>query len=794
MSSDEQAPLIRRVRIAASHPRKRPHYKSRFCGIAICSPILFVVLTFVFPILLFGPATSLVENVSRLPRYLPFFMPLPHSGWPNSHGLSFKALQDVTSSSIDSERIRESSRYYTSGPHLAGKNYSQALWTQKLWKELGLDTHIVSYDVYLNYPIDHRVALLKDGGKTKDGGHNYTVLFEASLEEDIIPEDPTSGLKDRVPTFHGYSANGNVTASYVFANYGSRTDYEELEKAGIKLDGKIVLAKYGGLARGLKVSGAEARGAIGVLLYSDPGDDGEITEANGYEIYPKGPARQPSSVQRGSVEKFSLAPGDPTTPGYPSKPGVPRKDTTDTLCQIPSLPISYLDAIPLLNALKGHGKKASSLGKSWSGNGLGYKGVEYWIGPTPADVVINLYNHQEYVTTPLWNVIGIINGTLPDEVVILGNHRDAWIAGGAADPNSGSAVLNEVIRGFSAAREKGWNPLRTLVFASWDGEEYGMIGSTEWVEEYYPWLSSSAVAYLNIDVAAAGPNFYSSASPLVSGLIRTAAATVQSPNQTIKGQTIADLWSGSSYPLGSGSDYVAFLDYAGIACTDFGFGGGPKDPPYMYHSNYDSFYWMENFGDPGFKHHKAVAQMWASIATSLSEAPVLPLNVSEYALALGDYIDNAAKLATSLGRSSKTSHTLSSVKSSIVSLQKTAASFDFKASVLNSEIHQDIPWYKWWKKVALYFQIRSINARLKYFERRFLFQGGLDGRKWFRHVVFAPSIDNGYAGDQFPGIVESIDKGDEKGVEKWARIVKQRVREAEASLKGGREWNHSIIV
>lgn len=308
----------------------------------------------------------------------------------------------------------------------------------------------------------------------------WEVKFEASLEEDVIEEDETSSRADRIPTFHGYSANGNVTTAYVYVNYGTYQDFEDLIQANVSLAGKIAIARYGGIFRGLKIKRAQDLGMVGAVLYCDPGDDGEMTEENGYEVYPNGPARQPSSVQRGSAQFLSVAPGDPTTPGYPSKPGVPREPVEGRIPSIPSLPISYIEALPILKSLNGHGPKASDFNKFWTKNaGLGYKGVKYNVGPSPDNLQLNLVNEQEYVTTPLWNVIGVINGTLADEVIILGNHRDAWIVGGAGDPNSGSAALNEVIRGFGQALRLGWKPLRTIVFASWDGEEYGLLGSTE---------------------------------------------------------------------------------------------------------------------------------------------------------------------------------------------------------------------------------------------------------------------------------------------------------------------------
>lgn len=285
-----------------------------------------------------------------------------------------------------------------------------------------------------------------------------------------------------------------------------------------------------------------------------------------------------------------MGPGDPTTPGYPSKPGVPRQEA-EVIPKIPSMPLSYEDALPLLKALNHHGPAASSLGEHWEGGGLDYKGVEYSIGPSPPHLQVNLVNEQEYVMTPLWDVIGIINGTIPDEVVILGNHRDAWIAGGAADPNSGSAALMEVARSFSVAITAGWKPLRTIVLASWDGEEYGLIGSTEWVEEYLPWLSSSAVAYLNVDVGTAGPEFLVAAAPLLNDVLVNTTNTVLSPNQTRPGQTVGDTWDGVIRTMGSGSDFTAFQDFAGIPSIDMGFKGGKDSAVYHYHSNYDSFSW-----------------------------------------------------------------------------------------------------------------------------------------------------------------------------------------------------------
>ena len=430
------------------------------------------------------------------------------------------------------------------------------------------------------------------------------------------------------------------------------------------------------------------------------------------------------------------------------------------------MPISYTDALPILRALNGHGPKDKDFNKFWQGGGLGYKGVEYNIGPSPPSLVLNLINEQEYVTTPLWNVIGIINGTLQDEVIILGNHRDAWIAGGASDPNSGSAALNEVVRSFGVALSKGWKPLRTIVFASWDGEEYGLIGSTEWVEEYIPWLSKAAIAYLNVDVAVRGTRFSAAAAPLLNKALYEATSLVQSPNQTIPGQTVRDLWDGHISTMGSGSDFTAFQDFAGIPSVDIGFGGGPGDAVYHYHSNYDSFAWMDKFADPHWTYHVAMTKVWALYAAVLVETPVIAFNATDYAVGLGPSLHSVKNLTTSSPHVSVHSvPSLTLLENAISRLQNASSVFDAHAAILASKIRAGVPWWRWWHKAQLYAEVKRVNEGYKNLERNFLYKKGLDGRSWFKHVVFAPGIWTGYAGATFPGLVECVDSGDREGVE-----------------------------
>lgn len=767
--SSEQTPLLTTVRVGP--PRRRyPHnVLRRFCTIALSSILIWSMLA-IFVTLVFDPYAE-----DRRPR------PPHHHGndpwtWPGCGGrkITYEQLKQILLETPDSKKAEEWSRYYTAGAHMAGQNYSQVVWTKEKWEEFGVKSWINSYDVYLNRPVDHRLALLH---KTEnEGAAGWKVAFEASLEEDVLDEDPTTGSKNSIPTFHGYSASGNVTAPIVYVNYGTYQDFEDLLKANVSLEGKIAIARYGGIFRGLKVKRAQELGMVGTILYTDPGDDGEVTEEKGLKQYPEGPARQPSSVQRGSAEFLSILPGDPTTPGYPSKPGVPRAPTENVIPLIPSIPISYQDALPILKALNGHGPKAADLNSYWTRNaGLGYRGVDYNIGPTPDNVVVNLYNEQDYITTPIWNVIGVINGTIPDEVVVVGNHRDAWIVGGAGDPNSGSAVMNEAIRSFGKAVKAGWKPLRTIVFASWDGEEYGLLGSTEWVEEYLPWLAGANVAYVNVDVGVRGKTFKASAAPLLNNLIREVTAQVPSANQTVPGQTVADLWDGHIGTMGSGSDFTAFQDFAGVPSLDVGFNGGEHDAVYHYHSNYDSFWWMSHYGDPGFLYHRSMTQVLSLLTAKLADSLLVPFGAKDYADSLGEYVKRVEDALHGNASPSSSSHSedeeifalrsragdvsvsavsvFSSAPESFARLHravwelgKAAVALDAHAAELERRAGHEIPWWKWPKKIRLGWQIRNVNTKYKLLERKFLYAEGLDGRSWFKHVVFAPGLWTGYAG------------------------------------------------
>ena len=306
----ERTPLLQTVVIAPQRQRYTHSTVRRFCTVALTSTLVVIVILFLLP------AQWLPGGKEGMSVYFPGKSLLPHEAWPQSEGLPYKELQEVLQTTPQEDKAREWSQYYTAGPHLAGKNFSQALWTRERWQEFGVqDTNIVSYDVYVNYPAGHRLALLEKSSKSeKDLGKrtveaesisDYKIKYECGMTEDVFDEDPTSGLDNRIQTFHGYSASGNVTAQFVYVNFGTYKDFEDLVKANISLEGKIAIAKYGRIFRGLKVKRAQELGMVGTVIYSDPQEDGEVTEENGYKTYPSGPARNPSSVQRGSVQFLS---------------------------------------------------------------------------------------------------------------------------------------------------------------------------------------------------------------------------------------------------------------------------------------------------------------------------------------------------------------------------------------------------------------------------------------------------------------------------------------------------------
>ncbi|KAF2762514.1 Zn-dependent exopeptidase [Pseudovirgaria hyperparasitica] len=633
-----------------------------------------------------------------------------------------------------------------------------AQWTADRWTENGIQAHLAEYVVYLNYPVSKALTLTLPNG----------TVFTPDLEEAVLAQDETTSYPNRIPTFHGYSASGNASAEYVYVGRGQQVDFERLLALGISLEGKIALAKYGGPFRGLKVKNSQEYGMIGTIIFSDPGDDGNITEANGYAPYPDGPARNPTQVQKGSVEFLSIYPGDPTTPGYPSKHDSPRADASDVLPHIPSLPISYGNAIPFLAALDGHGVSGEEVNRTkW----IGALNVTYSTGPAPG-AVIDMHNLMEDAITPIWDVIDFINGTDPEETILIGNHRDAWLVGGAADPNSGSAVLVEMSKAFGKLLQTGWKPRRNIVFASWDAEEYGIVGSTEWVEEFVnPWLTNTAVTYLNIDIACSGPRFDVSASPELHTLVQDTMKKVlwPLPGGAPSNQTLYDIWtaeSGEIGVLGSGSDYTSFV-HRGIGAVDMGAGGGGNDPVYPYHSNYDTYHWMTTYGDPGYHVHAAVGQYASLLLYHLSTDALIPFDITAWGTELDTYLSALTSTLESTGAANSLD-TLP-LSSAITYFQSHIT--DITSAYTNALVSDD---------AAL---ISIVNAKLRDFQRGFISQGGLPGREFYQHAIYAPGLDTGYAPVTFPGITEAVDKRDFGLAAEWVEKTARAIRVAADILK-----------
>lgn len=670
------------------------------------------------------------------------------------------------------DNLRHWSKTYSTTPHLAG-DLKHAESIRDLWRSYGVKSDLVRYDVLQNFPEEASLKLLAADG---------TVDFEAGMTEDEFAEDPTSSPDNGLPSFHGFSANGQAEAELVYANFGTIDDFRLLESKGVSVRGKIVICKYSKIFRGLKVRAAQKYGAAAVIIYTDPQEDGEYTVANGYEAYPKGPARHPTCVQRGSVDFFSVAVGDPTTPGYPSLPGsgTERKDPGHAIPHIPSLPISYADALPLLKALNGRGLGPEEVGRSkkteWCG---ALPGVDYCTGPS--DVKVSLLNHGEYRYSPIYNVIATVSGRT-EEIVLLGNHHDSWTCG-AADPVSGGAAANEVVRGLGELVSAGWKPYRNIVIASWDNEEYGLLGSTEFAEEHEKELGENCVAYLNVDGTTNGGSILGpGGSPLLIDALSAIMRLVPSPLHDQ--QTVYDDWADHMQiedakdprrvtallrTMGTGSDYTAFYHHLGIPSLDTAFEQGPVAGVYPYHSNYDSFYWMEHYGDPGFVKHLAVARLWGALAVRLAGVPLLQFRARDYAAVLGRHVQafREKRIAgLELGPLEKAVDEFADATAALDELVR--ASGD-GGVVSRSRVG-----------------VAEINRRFRAIEKSFLLKSGdgLPGRKWYKHIVFAPGLWLGYTGVAFPGILESLDEGDLDGANEWVVRIAQSIGEASAAALG----------
>ncbi len=660
----------------------------------------------------------------------------------------------------------------TEDPRLAGTpaDRRSAEYTRSRWLEFGLEADFATYEVYLPYPKSIEVKLLAPEE------------FKAKNVEEGWGWDKDSYAPDAVLPYNAYSPSGDVTAEVVYANYGLPEDFARLKGMGVDPAGKIAIARYGRCYRGIKARAAREAGAIGVILYSDPADDGY---GKG-DPYPRGPWRAATSLQRGSILDLAKGPGDPLSPGWPAIKGARRIEPgqAEALPKIPTTPISHADAAPLLKNLAG-----PTVPEGWQG-ALPFA---YHLGPGPARV--NLKIEMDFADRPIWNAIGKIPGaSRPDEWVILGAHRDAWVHG-AVDDGSGCAVLLEIGRCLGELMKEGWRPARTILLASWDGEEFGLLGSTEWVEERLEEVGAKAVAYVNADSAVSGRDFAVSGSPSLADFAREIAKAAEDPRSR---RPLYEVWaertrggekedvayrrgeepdrgaSGTEPPvgtLGSGSDYTAFLDHAGVACVDFAF-TGPYGP---YHSTHDDFYWMKNFGDPTFEYHAAMARVMGLAALRLADADLLPIDHSGVARAVPRYLEDVAAQAAKAaeGRGEKPP-----ALEAPFGLLREAAERLARASSSARERGEAAAGKKDGSALA------EVNAAVLRAEREYLDRTGVPGRPWFRSLLQAPGFDAGYAPATLPGVREAAMSGeiDRVSVE-VARLV-ARLDAAAAVLSG----------
>ncbi|AIF48769.1 transferrin receptor-like dimerization domain-containing protein [Dyella japonica] len=706
-------------------------------------------------------------------------------GFSTDGAAAQQSLEQRFDALLDPADQREWLKQMSSGPNQVGSPHDKANAEFMLakFKEWGWDAHIETFDVL--YPTPKKVALeLK-------GPHPYT----AKLHEPPVPGDATSGIKEGVlPPYNVYGGDGDVSAPLVYVNYGMPDDYKDLARRGIDVRGKIVITRYGGGWRGLKPKLAQEHGAVGCLIYSDPRDDGY---AEG-DTYPQGGWRPEDGVQRGSVADMQQYPGDPLTPGVGSTPGAKRLALKDakTILKIPVLPISYADATPLLKSLTG-----PVAPEHWRGA----LPITYHMGPSKAQAHLTV--QSDWGQKPVYDVIATLKGsTEPDRWVVRGNHHDGWVFG-AWDPLAGNVALLAEAKAIGTLYKQGWRPQRTLVYASWDGEEAGLLGSTEWAETHADELKQKAVLYLNSDTNGRG-FLEAGGSHSYQHLVNQVAAGVTDPETKVsvlermrahvmvqgsskdakaEAKEFAKLAAaGGDVPiaaLGSGSDYSAFLQHVGVASLDLGF-NGEDDNGGIYHSAYDSFDHYVRFGDPDFQYGVALSKVAGHIVLRTADASVLPMRFGDFSDTLDRYVDELHKLVEDKRKDTEQQHQL-------LDKHVYALVSDPTRPILPPERDSDVPDIKlapldeaakklkksaqafddaYGKRAADGFRLsagqqQQVNELMGRMEQSLTDASGLPGRPWFQHMIYAPGMLTGYGVKTVPGVREAIEarRWDEAG-------------------------------
>lgn len=689
-------------------------------------------------------------------------------------------LEKAFEAKLTTENLDRWMQLLSAEPHWVGTAYGEknAKWIQKQFKSWGYDTRIDTYHVLFPYP---KVRVLEMTGPT---------TYNAKLTAVPVEGDEFTAQGDALlPSYNAFSTDGDVAAELVFVNYGIPKDYEELEKLGIDVKGKIVIAKYQGSWRGIKPKLAAENGAIGCIIYSDPQDDGY---GRG-DVYPKGAFKNKTGVQRGSVMDMPTYPGDVLTPGYGATKDAKRLDRKDapTITKIPVLPISYEDALPLLAALDG-----TVAPRSWRG-GLP---ITYHIGPGPAKVHLKL--EFDWQLRPAHNVIATMKGTdFPDQWVMRGNHHDAWVHG-ANDPVSGMVALMEEARAVGELAKKGQKPKRTIVYCAWDAEEPGLIGSTEWVEDHKKELQQKVVAYINTD--GNGRGFLGAGgSHSLQAMVSEVAGSVIDPQRgvSIKERKIArDLINGGTddfelYALGSGSDYTPFIQHAGIASLNLGFGG--ENAGGEYHTIYDTYPHYKRFKDPGFEYGIALANTAGRIVLRLANADVLPFEFQQWHTTVNRYLNEIIKLTETL-RTEVEKH------NKLVDKNVFELAADPKKPFLKPKKKEAIPYLDFTplqnEMAALKTSIdqfstidisklsidkrKQLNQKLLLAEQALTYEKGLPRRSWYKHQIYAPGFYTGYGVKTLPSVREAIEQKDWKEAQEQIEILSGTLKRFKEHIGG----------
>ncbi|MBS0438975.1 MAG: M28 family peptidase [Proteobacteria bacterium] len=701
-----------------------------------------------------------------------------------------RALEQRFDAQLSANEMRDWLKRLSAEPNQVGSPHDKANaeFLLSLYKQWGWDARIETFDVL--YPTPKHVAVELVAPTT----------FKAMLHEPPVAGDATSALSGALPPYNVYGADGDVTADLVYVNFGMPDDYKELARRGVDVKGKIVIARYGAGWRGLKPELAYEHGAVGCLIYSDPRDDGYFAG----DTYPKGGWRPAEGVQRGSVAKMQMYPGDPTTPGYGSTPGAKHLALKDakTLLKIPVLPISYADATPLLQALGG-----PVAPESWRG-ALPFT---YHIGAGPAKV--HMVVESDWTRKPVYDVIATIKGAQePDRWIVRGNHHDGWVFG-AWDPLAGNIAMLGEAKALGALVKSGWKPKRTIVYTSWDGEEPGLLGSTEWAETHAKQLQQKAVMYLNSDTNARG-FLGAEGSHSLQHLVNAAAADVTDPETKVSVQARmraamrvdgasphakpeskhdAEIAAkGGDLPigaLGSGSDYSAFLEHLGIASVNIGFGGEDDDDG-IYHSRYDSFDHFDRFGDPGFKYEVALAQVAGRMVMRMADADLLPMRFGDFSATLDHYVDQLHKFADEEREKAENQHKLLDAHDYELVSDPTRpvapperlsdvpkidfAPLDAAAKNLKSSAEAFQAAYA--ARAADGFampakQSARINELMGRMEQTLTDPDGLPGREWFKHMIYAPGLLTGYGVKTVPGVREALEARNWQQADQYAAVT-----------------------